>query len=265
MIVTKDLDLKINLTEKFVAFIDVMGFSELVNSGNVNNLQAYFLKITQVLDKLRISKNKVESFLISDSIILIAPPGLDSLKQLLNAIRSIQSALLWRKILLRGAVAYGEVYYNAQKNIIVGKGFIRAYLLEKEAIYPRIIIDPAIIKLVSLDKIGFIRTINNTLEYNFEKRLIYIKSNFSLIKDDGIFIDYANKIIKQKSINGNLKEIYKTIVKNLYSDQKLYSKYVWLRDYFIECLQLTHSLTLLDKECVQTGHISYWIEKFKRL
>lgn len=187
------LDLRGNIENKYVAFLDVMGFSNLVNRNNIENLESYFEKITEVLDKLKNDKEDIESFIISDSIILLAPGNTSGFIQLLWAIRRIQSAILWRKVLLRGAVSYGEVYYNSKRNIIVGKGYIRAYLLEQEAIYPRVIIDPSIIKQISTDKTSFLKRINKTLDYSFEDRLIYTSSDFSTIPDDGIFIDYANK------------------------------------------------------------------------
>jgi hypothetical protein len=264
------LNLQENLKDRFVAFIDVLGFKELVKSGNIENLETYFNRITEVLDKLRIRKAKVESFLISDSIILIAPPGNTGLRQLLEAIRTIQSSLLWKKILLRGAVSYGPVYYNAERNIIVGMGFIKAYLLEKEAIHPRIIIDPAIIKLGFNDKAGFLKQMNGSTDYNFEHRLIYSASEFAKINDDGIFIDYANKIIKESEVTGNLERTYDMIRENLYSDQRLYAKYVWLRDYFVECLKLSYAIhqknqvkPIENEQIINT--LFDWKTKFNRL
>jgi hypothetical protein len=264
---THSLNFKEDLQDKFVAFLDVMGFSNLVNKGNVDNLESYFEKIIDELDALRRDKANIKSFLISDSIILIAPSGLKGFTQLLWAIRRIQSVILWRKILLRGAVSYGQVYYNKEHNIIVGKGFIRAYLLEKEAVYPRVIIDPSIIKQVSTDKQAFLKQINGTLEYAFEDRHIYTKSDFSEINDDGIFIDYANKSICKDELKGNLDKAYELIIENLYSEQKLYTKYVWLRDYFLETLRKTeYELNRSDNKLTEhKKSIKKWIEKFERL
>lgn len=261
------LNLKDNLQDKFVAFLDVMGFSNLVNRGNTDNLESYFEKITEVLDKLREDKADIKSLIISDSIILIAPSGLKGFMQLLWAIRRIQSTILWRKILLRGAISYGQVYYNKERNIIVGKGYIKAYLLEQEATFPRVIIDPSIIKQISTDKTAFLKLINKSIDYTCEDRLIYTRSKFSEIKDDGIFVDYANKSILKETINGNLKKVYEVIVENLYSEQKLYSKYVWLRDYFLEILRHTNSLLTDDVKTLtkQKKELQNWIEKFERL
>lgn len=264
------LRLQENIKDRFVAFIDVLGFKELVKSGDLENLETYFERITEVLDKLRIKKEKVESFLISDSIILIAPPGTTGLRELLEAIRTIQSSLLWKKILLRGAVSYGPIYYNPERNIVVGMGFIKAYLLEQEAKHPRIIIDPAIIKLGFNDKADFLKQMNRATEYNFERRLVYSASQFAKISDDGIFIDYANKAIKQLEVTGNLERTFEMIRENLYSDQRLYGKYIWLRDYFVECLRLTHDIhnrenTWPDGAKVHMNTLRSWIDRFNRL
>jgi len=263
-----NLNLKENLTNQYVAYLDVMGFSNLVNKGNVTRLESYFNKIIEILDNLKIQKSNIQSFLISDSIILITPDSKQDFLNLIIAIRRIQSALLWKKILLRGAVSYGEVFYNQKNNIIVGKGFIKAYLLESEANFPRVIIDPAIIKNFGKDKNDFLNEFNSLpFYYNYEKRLIYSKSEFSKISDDAIFIDYANKTIKQSELNGNIKKIYETILDNLYIDQKLYSKYVWLRDYYLEILKKTEFYVSQDKngsEKFKTS-LSVWIQTFEGL
>lgn len=255
-----------------------MGFSNLVNRDSVADLESYFSKVSEVLNKIREEKRELESLLISDAIILIAPAGIKGLRNIILATRRIQSALLWKKILLRGAISYGQVFYDRVDNIIVGKGFIKAYLLEQEAVYPRVILDPLIIKIIADDKAGFIKKIQEEIGKDYDDRLIYEKSEFSLINDDCIFVDYANKSILQLSLNDNIKKVYETISKNLYSDQKLYTKYAWLRDYFIEWLLMINSflkqqfeerqlkdnrkLKLLDK---QQKLIFDWLIKFQRL
>lgn len=261
-----NLNLKENLKEQFVAFIDVMGFSNLVKSGKINTLESYFDTVTKVLDNISQSSDIIKSFLISDSIILISPKGKNGLVKLLHAIKKIQSELLSKKILLRGAVAFGEVYYNKNKNIIVGKGFIRAYLLEKEAIYPRVIIDPQIIKIYnseSPDKATFLKGINRKSKFNSDQRIIYSSSNFTKIKDDGIFIDYAAEFIFEYL--SKIRNVYDTIVNNMYSEQSLYSKYIWLRDYFLESLKLKDEDLSKKPFTIQHKAIKGWIEIFEKL
>ncbi|MEY3422823.1 MAG: hypothetical protein RIR48_3152 [Bacteroidota bacterium] len=260
----KELNLKENFQDKYVAFIDVMGFTNLVNKGSIEHLESYFLKITEILDNMSYVKSEIQSLLISDSIILIAPDNPYSFKLLLTAIRRIQSALLLKKILIRGAVSFGQIYYEPYKSIIVGKGYIKAYLLEGEAIYPRIIIDPSIIKKFGQDKMDFLYQINGHQDYINGDKLIYTKSKFSQISDDGIFVDYADKMISQSEISTSLKKVYEVLVDNLYGEQKLYSKYVWLRDYFIECLNESISSDS-KKTNAYNSKLTDWRDRFERL
>ncbi len=260
-------NLKENLKNKYVAFIDVLGFSNLVEKRKIDSLEDYFTRIENVLDEIKREKSNITSILISDSIILTVPEDIDELKSLFIAIRRIQQALAFKKILLRGAVSYGEVYYNDEKNIIVGHGYIRAFLLEKEAIYPRIIIDPQIIGKLALDKNGFISLINGTTKYNFEDHLIYKRTSYAEIKDDAIFIDYASKIIKKDTITITLGRVYDTIKENLYTEQKYFQKYIWLRDYFKETIQITVSRLGLEpaKDTQYIHTLQEWERKFNAL
>ncbi len=60
----------------------------------------------------------------------------------LSAVASIiQSRLLKKNLLSRGAITYGKVFHNGSQ--FIGPAITRAYNLEKsEALYPRVIIDP---------------------------------------------------------------------------------------------------------------------------
>ncbi len=260
------LNLKQNLQNKYVAFLDVMGFSNLVYSSRVDILESYFDRIIEVLEELKIEKANIQSFQISDSIILICPDSPKDFKNLILAIRRIQNSLLYKKILLRGAISYGKVYYNSIKNIIVGVGYIRAYKLEQEAKFPRVIIDPIIVKHIANDRQSFIDTINAKDDINIDSRYIYERGKYSTILDDAIFIDYATRVLKSNKIYANFHKLYDTIVENFYGDQSLYIKYVWLKDYFLEHLQIRlDSIPLNKHDTNYANDIQNWIDKFKRL
>lgn len=87
------------MTENFVAFIDVLGFSDLVNTDNLDNLETYCSSISEILEQIRIKHRElIKAFLISDSIILMTPYKTDSqnrsLKSLLLVIQGIQKNYL---------------------------------------------------------------------------------------------------------------------------------------------------------------------------
>ena len=262
------LNIEDDLKEQYIAFIDVLGFSNLVSHNQLDKIDSYFRIIVEELDLLRSTNVRIDSLLISDSIILIAPDSFQGLKELIVATRNIQSGLLGAKILMRGAVSFGEVYYNKDERILFGKGFIKAYNLEKEEIYPRVIIEPSIIKKVAKDKTEFMQLFNGDLNYNFEKQVIYNRKE-SKLKDDGIFIDYASDIIRKDSFKKDINKVFETIIENLYGEQRLYAKYAWFRDYFLETLNQTWA-ELFDINnslnwSLHQKNIKDWKDKFERL
>lgn len=245
-----------SLESKFVAFLDVMGFSNLVSQNNLEQLDRYFYHVNQILVKLKKEEPKIDYLSISDSIIIISPTGAYGLKQIIKAIKEIQITLLRKKIILRGALSYGPVYFDISDNILVGKGYIKAYKLESQAIYPRVIIDPFIISLTEQDRTGF-----STL-FNKNEILIYKNNKNSLIKEDAVFIHYAEILDTENKIHKTTTSVYDMIKSNLYTDQSIFDKYIWIKNYYLEALQevQTDSLHPSTRKAIED-----WIEKFERL
>ena len=75
------------------------------------------------------------------------------------------------------------------------------------------------------------------------------------------------KRVREKDLNENIKRVYEVIVENLYTEQSLFQKYVWLRDYFTESLKYTSSF--IPEMAVPNNQykkiLEDWIEKFERL
>ena len=113
---------------------------------------------------------------------------------------------------------------------------------------------------------AFIKDINKPERLEYNDRLIYNRSSNSMLAEDAIFIDYANRIIRDYKINQSINKVYELIRDNLYSDQKLFDKYVWLRNYFIECLDNTINFAAedsLDEEF--KSELERYKKKFSRL
>jgi len=253
-----------NFENKFVAFLDVMGFSNLVSQNNLDQLDRYFFHVNQILIKLKDSGPKINFLSISDSIIIVSPVGLNGLIQIIRAIKEIQITLLRKGILLRGALSYGPVFFDNINNILVGKGYIKAYKLESQAIYPRVIIDPLIITIVNQesessinkDRTSFLKSINK------DGILVYQNNANSLIKDDAVFIHYSEILDSNNKIHKTITSVYEMIKNNLYTDQSIFDKYIWIKNYYLE------SLKNVDTEMLHSSTrkaIEDWKEKFERL
>ncbi len=240
--------MKIEFSNKYVAFIDVLGFSDMVYSNSKEKLEKYFEIVDMAFEIFNDDKKKLNKLAISDSIILIAEDSEESLEVLLKAIRTLQTFLARRDIWARGGISVGEVYFNNKSNTIVGKGFINAYLLEKEAIYPRVIIDPQILGRLGLTRREFYKKLNKEPHERTDGKLIHdygLGNHIRYTNDDALFVCYANKLL-YRSISKEYKraanevtdieEVYEHLKRNLYSTQKHYSKYLWLKKYFQEVL-----------------------------
>lgn len=157
--------------ECFVAFVDILGFSNLLkNTKKLSDLAPLFSLLQLIQDNAK-RKNKIVLTRFSDSFFVIAPK--DAFGELLDFLSCFSMNLLtnsWQQIdkvtveqmecrLLRGGVCYGKVFslksYLQKKqlevqeldDLIVGPAVPKAYELESQsAVFPRIVIDENTVK-----------------------------------------------------------------------------------------------------------------------
>ncbi len=239
--------MQLQLKKKYVAFLDVLGFSALVNSDSKPKLEKYFEIVDGAFAIFDYEKKNIKKFSISDSIILIAEDNESDLKTLLTAIRTLQYSLAVNDIWLRGGISHGGVFIEEDKNIIVGKGYIKAFLLESEAIYPRVILDPSILKHLGLTRKELYDKFNGAPhEREDHLKLIHdygVWNHERYTDDDAIFVSYANKIVvesvhtvRKPNMETNIETVYRHLRSNLYGPQQHYHKYLWLKKYFQESI-----------------------------
>lgn len=145
--------------KKYVAFADILGFERLVDRtvGSDPSIQlSTILSALAIPDEVqlegivlgRVGEITAASHTLSTFSDCLAISTEDSEKGLMNLLfhlRAIAFRLLKIGYFLRGGITKGAVYHQDGK--IVGPALIKAYKLEKdEARFPRIIIDPSIVK-----------------------------------------------------------------------------------------------------------------------
>ena len=248
-----DKQYELKYEKSYVAFLDVLGFKNLVFSNSEESkekLNEYFKSIETIITYLRQIpiKKEIGYITISDSIILTVPQSnnksenIEILRQLCIAIGFLQAGLAARDIWIRGAVSSGDTYFNTSNNQIVGPAYINAYLLEESlAIYPRVIIDNKIIKeLDFVSSSDLIDNINKKNEgyldfNNCGKTILYDWENSQIEKDIPLFIDYLSYCVHYK-INLNTfnlgVKILDNIERNIYNSTSLYKKFKWVSNYF---------------------------------
>jgi len=133
-----------------VAFLDILGFGVMVNETPINELSKKYENLIDTLEYLirpvYFTKEHSTLFpdhpthspwcvmnIFSDSIILISLDEslISSLKLIIYSWRLTQVCLSF-KMPVRGAVTFGEIYINQNKNITLGCALTNAVKLEKK-------------------------------------------------------------------------------------------------------------------------------------
>ena len=149
-----------------VAFIDILGFRNHIDN-YYSGKDTKFLQVLKTAMKdaetfaIDYSKNYLKQFKIkftfrqfSDCICITMPlkqklshTNLTLLGSFVNVVRTYQLILLVNEIYVRGGVSIGGHFENS--NMIFSEGIVKAYKLESQkAIYPRIILDEELLKLL---------------------------------------------------------------------------------------------------------------------
>lgn len=126
-------------TERFVAFIDIMGFKDMV--AKMQHEEIY--KMMKVIDDSKtinasIRKNNEMNNLVttttySDSIMLYSKDkSYDSFTALIVAVSGLTNDLFLEKIPHKGALAFGTMTLDTERSIFFGQPLIDAYLLQEE-------------------------------------------------------------------------------------------------------------------------------------
>ena len=124
-------------TKRYVGFIDIMGFKDMVAKQTHKEVYDKLLKIAEfknIAQKRNIaSRNPPKVFIFSDSIIVFSKDDSDlSLTELLLNIGHLTQLLLKNTIPFKGAIASGEISVDEKNSIFFGQPLIDAYLLEEE-------------------------------------------------------------------------------------------------------------------------------------
>jgi hypothetical protein len=225
---------KINFENRAVAFIDVLGFKDLVNNAcknatSMNNLQSLIELLSSVVPALdKTVDNSVPARLIpehtyiSDTIILSAPISDDTVTSYngleILVMRCIQLThyFLRSGYLLRGGIAVGKVWH--EKSNIVGPGYHDAYLLEEKEDKPRIVLSE---NSLPHWKKGF----------GNGSRMCIQKDGIIMV--NGLYDAYIPGNTKPEVINKTYDE-YERIAENAINSslpQPAKDKWVWFREY----------------------------------
>lgn len=131
--------------ERYCAFIDILGFREII--AQLDRGKASALSLIQLLDEIHQPKKGLSSLAkadirvqsISDAVAISVAPTAEGLGQLFLATDALTIKLLSMGYFIRGAIAKGRLYHDG--NMIFGEALVRAYQFESQvARYARLLV-----------------------------------------------------------------------------------------------------------------------------
>lgn len=251
-----ETDFNITYQNGIVAFIDILGFKEIVKKSERNPRQLRtvyqsleFLKKRELPDKWNLQLVEIEedtqykgisdfdivnrtfSSAFSDSIVVTVNVDDNnihaSLSTLLSNLSFVGSKLIIDGILIRGAITVGKIIHTPT-GIVFGQGLIDAYHLETRAAkYPRIILSDNIISKLNYP----LETKRDRFPYHqYLKRFTDGCVGFHQLIYFQVLQSW--KKMSKKRLETSLKSAKKTIIDGLDSSFEfpdVYEKYLWLK------------------------------------
>ena len=182
----------------YIAFLDLLGFKNIINHKKWEDILKIFSKIKNPLDAIFISTgtewvpiidhdsvSKINLKIMSDSICFYIDATVPNAFCILISVCllfQIEMLKLSEPILMRGGIVRGNIY--AKGDITFGPGLSNAYLLEeKSAKYPRIIVTGEVVQVGVSETDQSCRKILTDYLYR-DSDAYYILNYFSMLSGD---------------------------------------------------------------------------------
>lgn len=229
-----------------VTFIDLLGFSQLVDVGTDAN------EIARILDELEeatqldpevgevLGENRIA---LSDSVVHVAevaavenPIGIDFRILLLGLVHA-QAELVSRGIILRGAIARGNVYIDEATTHegdarIFGPGYQAAYKAESKEEFPRIVIAEDLVEAIKGGEIGYALEREELFQKDLDELLVHDPENKVYSLD---YLYMAHRELDPPGAYCEYLKAHRDLIQHRLVEHtkssKVLRKYVWLAKY----------------------------------
>ncbi len=140
---------------RYVAYFDMLGLkTATLNNPTVAWIALRSLRecIDEILNlkvvvtsKKVVLKNPIKAFILADSVLVFTyNDDFYNLSAILRLSSELFARALHKCVPLRGAITYGEFFYNFDLNLFGGVPFVRAYELERKAQWSGVVIDDVV-------------------------------------------------------------------------------------------------------------------------
>lgn len=164
----------VSADDRIVSFVDLLGTKFLMQQVSskeqaqdaYNKLSAIGVLFEECAEECKKNVPDTKYRIISDSYVISVPNEPEALDALVFSIGKFQKGcLLEFKALARGGIAIGKMVVGGKYDMMIGKAFVDAHLLEKDiASYPRVVINSDI-KIKEMSRIAPISHDKDGMDY----------------------------------------------------------------------------------------------------
>ncbi len=239
---------KVNYSFSLITYLDILGFRDLIQHRTPGEISRVvrILKEKTKPDEQVAKIHGMKFFNFSDTAVRITPvytplniknPFGYLYWEILSLVH-IQHELIRQGIIVRGALSAGDIVKSW--GVMYGPGLVQAYELEKEACYPRIIIDELLFKELK---------INSSLRaHEYKEELGYISSLVRKDTDGYRFVDYLRAIADEMDYPEQdyphfLRKHADLIAEGLLRhrlEKKVLRKFKWLQKYHNDTIDVVY-------------------------
>ncbi len=139
----------IESTIRYVAFMDVMGFKDMVARKPHDVIGKKLQKLLMFISDRIYDKGSIFSSIFSDSIyFLTSDDKQTTLKALIEVLSEVMKYALSVGLPMKGSIAMGEVSVDFDKNLTFGQPLIDAYLIEESIVLYGVVIHNSVESIV---------------------------------------------------------------------------------------------------------------------
>lgn len=233
------------LEERIVAFIDILGFKNMVEESlnsnevaeNLHNALGTIYRLKAENDNPHNTHSQknfgVEISTFSDCVVISYPiTHKGGLFEIIIDLIHLQLELALNNVLIRGGLSIGYIHHS--EKMVYGPAMNKAYKLESEiAKYPRIIIEESNLKY------GIYKT--KSVQNSVEDEKSYIMSCLTKDKEGNLYLDILRQSQELTDFGDEyfewlckIRNIIKSGLEKYSGKKDVYCKYTWLKDYFNE-------------------------------
>ena len=227
-------------SKRYVAFLDILGFKDLVGLSCIDKPPISVDEICAILDLPEpadegqillgrvgdISNSDHRSTAFSDSILITTAATDQGLMHLLHHVAKIGFYLAKLGVLYRGGITRGLAYHDEQHAF--GPAIIEAYSIEQNAIFPRVLLSNTVVEAGK----SAAEPVNTIFS-----RLVHTDS------DEGVFVNYLRVLRAAADADSampqDLIELQNRVRRNIEKQLQRFPagtkervKWVWFRSYF---------------------------------